>query len=194
MELDERPRIELPELTSPKIPKTFSDIVAATASFGHGLSITPLQMLKAQSALVNGGYLLEPTLLKRPNLDSIAAPRVLDDGTSEQIRFLMRLNAVEGSARRANALAEGYRLGGKTGTAEKVIDGRYSSEKVTTFFAAAFPMDAPRYAMIVMLDEPGPEEPGSGRTAAWNAGDTTGRIIARAGYLLGVLPKAGLIN
>src|SRR5690606_38834186 len=161
---------------------------AATASFGHGLSVTPLQMLAASGALVNGGHLLQPTLL-RQDRDLGTAPRVISPETSAQIRSLLRLNAVEGSARRANELAAGYRIGAKTGTAEKVVNGRYSGENVLNFFATTFPMDAPRYTMIVLVDEPQPEAPGSGRTAAWNAGDTTGRIIARAAPLLGILPR-----
>lgn len=189
MGFDDRPRIELPEMTSSSIPASFSDVVAATASYGHGLSVTPLQMLVAQSAMVNGGYLLQPTLLKKGIPDAGDASRVLSAQTSDQIRYLLRLNALEGSARRANALAEGYRLGAKTGTAEKVVDGRYSGESVTTFFATSFPMDAPKYTMIVMIDEPEPEGPGTGRTAAWNAGDTTGRIVARAGAMLGIVPE-----
>ena len=186
---DDRPQIELPELTDSSIPSSFTDVVAATASFGHGLSVTPLQMLAAQGALVNGGYLLQPTLFKQKAFDLGDVSRVIKTETSDQIRYLLRLNALEGSARRANVLAPGYRLGAKTGTAEKVINGRYSGESVTTFLASAFPMDAPKYTMVVMIDEPEPEGPGTGRTAAWNAGDTSGRIVARAGAILGIIPK-----
>ncbi|RDE08612.1 peptidoglycan D,D-transpeptidase FtsI family protein [Pelagibacterium lacus] len=189
MGFDDIPHIEIPETTTSAIPQSFSDVVAATASFGHGLSVTPLQMLSAQAALVNGGYLVPPTLLRQETQNVVDAPRVLKAETSAQIRYLLRLNALEGSARRADGLAQGYRLGGKTGTAEKVVNGRYSGESVTTFFAASFPMDAPQYTMIVMIDEPQPEGPGTGRTAAWNAGDTTGRIIARAGPMLAIIPE-----
>lgn len=168
----------------------FSDVVAATASFGHGLSVTPLQMLVAQGALVNGGYLLRPTLFRQSELSFEEGSRVVSVETSDSIRFLLRLNALDGSGRRANDLVSGYRLGAKTGTAEKVVNGHYTGESVTTFFASTFPMDAPKYTMIVMIDEPEPEGPGRGRTAAWNAGDTTGRIIARAGPMLGILPRS----
>src|SRR5690606_19905980 len=106
-----------------------------------------------------------------------------------QMRYLLRLNALEGSARRAEALAKGYRLGGKTGTAEKVVRGRYSKELVTTFFSSVFPLDDPRYAMLIVVDAPKPEGPGVGRTAAYNAGDVTGRIMARIAPMLGVLPN-----
>ena len=180
--------IELPERTASVIPASLSEVALATVSFGHGLSVTPIQMLTATAALVNGGYLVRPTLLKRNNDAEIARQQVISETTSIKMRYLLRLNALQGSARRANTLAQGYRLGGKTGTAEKVVAGRYSSEKVTTFFSSVFPLDAPRYAMVVMVDEPQREKPGTGRTAAYNAGDISGRIIQRIAPMLGVLP------
>lgn len=184
------PVIELPEVTPSSIPETFSEVGAATASFGHGLSVTPLHMLRAVSALVNGGMLVEPTLFPRTEAEAMAdAPRVVSEQTSEYIRFLMRLNAVDGSGSHANAIADGYRFGGKTGTAEKVIDGRYSSEKSLAIFASAFPLDDPQYAMIVLVDEPKPENEQSGRTAGWNAGEMSGRIVVRIAPMLGIEPN-----
>jgi cell division protein FtsI (penicillin-binding protein 3) len=189
MGFDQTPSIELPEVTTPVVPWTLSNVAAATISFGHGLSVTPIQMLSATAALVNGGYLVPPTLLTRDGAEpSARKARVIDEKTALQMRYLLRLNGLEGSARRASRLAEGYRLGGKTGTAEKVVGGRYSSDKVTTFFSAAFPLDAPRYAMVIMVDEPKPEKSGTGRTSAYNAGDMTGRIVARIAPMLGILP------
>lgn len=190
MGFDAAPKIELPEVTVPVVPNPLSDVAAATVSFGHGLSVAPIQMLMATASLVNDGYLLHPTLLKQDG-DRAADPssRVLSARTSLQMRYLLRLNALQGSARRANRLADGFRLGGKTGTAEKVVGGRYSNDLVTTFFSSAFPLDAPRFAMVIMVDEPKPETPGTGRTAAYNAGDMTGRIIARIAPMLGILPS-----
>jgi cell division protein FtsI (penicillin-binding protein 3) len=188
MGFDSVPAIQLPEITSSVVPAKLSAVAAATVSFGHGLSITPLQMLTATAALVNGGHLVRPTLIKPEPGAEIDRQRVISEATSTKMRYLLRLNALQGSARRANALAEGYRLGGKTGTAEKVVAGRYSSEKVTTFFSSVFPLDAPRYAMVVMVDEPKPENPGTGRTAAYNAGDISGRVIQRIAPMLGVHP------
>ena len=188
--LDTTLRTELPEVTAPVVPNPLSDVAAATISFGHGLSVTPLQMLTATASLVNGGHLLQPTLLKRDrDLAAASAKRVFSERTSLQMRYLLRLNALEGSARRADGLAKGYRLGGKTGTAEKVVGGRYSNELVTTFFSSAFPLDAPRFAMLIMVDEPKAEKPGVGRTAAYNAGDMTGRLVARIAPMLGILPS-----
>src|SRR5690606_39057092 len=114
--------------------------------------------------------------------------RVISQQTSESMRYLMRLNALEGSGSQMNRAAQGYRAGGKTGTAEKVVDGRYSSSKVTNFFASAFPLDNPRYAIVVMVDEPKAENPQSGTTAGWNAGTLTGRLIQRVAPMLGVAP------
>ncbi|WP_246472714.1 peptidoglycan D,D-transpeptidase FtsI family protein [Pelagibacterium limicola] len=185
------PQIELPERTTSAIPSNLSEVGAATASFGHGLSITPLQMLTATSALVNGGHLIPATLFERSEEEAMAlAQQVISPRTSAQIRYLMRLNALEGSGSRGNRIAQGYRWGGKTGTAEKVINGRYSSAKVTNFFASAFPLDNPRYAMFILIDEPEAENPQSGRTAGWNAGETSGRIVARVAPMLGVRPNS----
>lgn len=191
MKLDERVQFELPEMRVPSIPKELSEVGAATASFGHGLSVSPLHMLTAYAAFVNGGNYIAPTLYKR----SIAQAeplyeRVIKPETSADMRYLMRLNAIStgGSGSQMNKAALGYRVGGKTGTAEKVVDGRYSSNKVTNFFASAFPLDNPRYAMVIMVDEPKAENPQSGTTAGWNAGSLTGRVVQRVAPMLGIAP------
>ncbi|GGA46678.1 peptidoglycan D,D-transpeptidase FtsI family protein [Pelagibacterium lentulum] len=184
------PSIELPEVTTSTIPNNLSEVAAATISFGHGLSVTPMQMLTATAALVNGGYLMDPTLFERSREEAmVGASQVVSQRTSDQIRYLMRLNALEGSGSRGNRIANGYRWGGKTGTAEKVVDGRYSTQNVTAFFASAFPLDAPRYAMFILVDEPKAENAQSGRTAGWNAGEVSGRIVARAAPMLGIQPN-----
>lgn len=190
MGLEGAPQIELPERTSSSVPANFSEVGAATASFGHGLSVTPLQMLTATAALVNGGYLMPATLFERSQDEARAvSTQVVSQQTSDQIRYLMRLNAIEGSGSRGNRIANGYRWGGKTGTAEKVVDGRYSSNKVSSFFASAFPLDNPRYAIYIMVDEPEAENAQSGRTAGWNAGEVSGRVVARIAPMLGVQPS-----
>src|SRR5690606_2117332 len=186
---DERVQFELPEMRVPTVPKELSEVGAATASFGHGLSVSPLHMVTAYAALVNGGNYIAPTLYKRDIAEAEALyERVISPETSDNMRYLMRLNALEGSGSQMNRLAQGYRIGGKTGTAEKVVDGRYSSSKVTNFFASAFPLDNPRYAMVIMVDEPKAENPQSGTTAGWNAGHLTGRIVQRVAPMLGIAP------
>ena len=186
---DQRVPFELPEMRLPVVPKELSEVGAATASFGHGLSVSPLHMVTAYASFVNGGNYVPPTIYRR-DLEEAQQHyrRVLKPETSEQLRYLMRLNALEGSGSQMNKAAQGYRVGGKTGTAEKVIDGRYSSSVVTNFFASAFPLDDPRYAMVIMVDEPKRENPQSGTTAGWNAGAVTGRIVQRVAPMLGIAP------
>ncbi|HTJ57084.1 MAG TPA: penicillin-binding protein 2 [Devosiaceae bacterium] len=182
--------IELPEKTTSYIPKTLSDVTAATASFGHGISITPLHMAAAMAAFVNNGVYEPPTVYKRtPQEVAQLAKRFISPKTSLEIRELMRLNGIEGSGSVMNRLAEGYRVGGKTGTAEKVENGRYSRSKNFNVFASAFPMDAPKYAMVVIIDEPHRESATTGDTAGWNAGEITGRIVAGVAPMLGVAPN-----
>ena len=189
MGFDKRVPFELPEMRLPTVPKELSEVGAATASFGHGLSVSPLHMVTAYAAFVNGGNYIAPTLYKRSVEE--AEPlyqRVISPQASDNIRYLMRLNALEGSGSQMNKAALGYRVGGKTGTAEKVVDGRYSSSKVTNFFASAFPLDNPRYAMIIMVDEPKLEPGSGGTTAGWNAGAATGRLVQRVAPMLGIAP------
>jgi cell division protein FtsI (penicillin-binding protein 3) len=191
MKFDQRVSFELPEMRVPSVPKDFSEVGAATASFGHGLSVSPLHMIAAYAAFANGGNYIAPTLYKRSIAESEALyERVISEQTSAYMRYLMRLNAIStgGSGSQMNRAAQGYRVGGKTGTAEKVVDGRYSSNKVTNFFASAFPLDNPRYAMVIMVDEPKAENPQSGTTAGWNAGSLTGRVVQRVAPMLNIPP------
>jgi cell division protein FtsI (penicillin-binding protein 3) len=182
-------RTDLPEMTPPNVPATFSEVVGATASYGHGFSISPMHMLRATAAFVNGGMLIDPTLYPRTEQQALAqAPRIISEETSDRLRYLLRLNALSGSGSRMNAIATGYRVGGKTGTAEKVVDGRYGSGKNLNVFITAFPMEAPRYAMLIVIDEAERETPQSGNTAGWNAGEVSGRIIAKIAPMLGIVP------
>ena len=185
----ERLRTELPEAAEPLFPRRWSRVNTMTASFGHGLSIQPLQLASAVAAFVNGGRLVDPTFLKREaDGAGIVSRRVISEATSRQMRYLLELNVKEGTATKASVL--GYRIGGKTGSAEKVIDGRYSGDHRLTTFVGAFPMDEPQYVVVVMLDEPQatPETYGFA-TAGWNAVPTAGKIVQRIAPLLGVRPK-----
>jgi cell division protein FtsI (penicillin-binding protein 3) len=187
---DERSDIELPERAMPQVPAEFSEVGAATASYGYGFASTPIHMTTAVAALMNAGQLVPPTLFKRNEAEAQAISRtVVSPATSAEMIYLYRMNALLGSARRMNAEATGYRAGGKTGTAEKVIDGSYSKTKNITVFTAAFPLEAPRYAMLVMLDEAQPESAQSTREAGWNVAIVSGRIIARVAPMLGIAPN-----
>src|SRR5690606_12144772 len=140
-------------------------------------------------AFVNGGNMVQPTLYKRSFEESRKTyERVVSEDTSDKIRYLMRVNALEGSGSRMNKFAAGYRSGGKTGTAEKVVKGRYDSSKTLALCASAFPLDNPRYTMVILVDEPQDENAQSGHTAGWNAGEATGRIVQRVAPMLGISP------
>jgi cell division protein FtsI (penicillin-binding protein 3) len=190
MGFDEPEPLQLPESRKPVVAKTFSDIVAATASFGHGLSVSPVAMLRAMGAFANNGVMVMPTMYKTsPEEAAKTDEQVISPETSREMRYIMRLNATSGSGSRMNMIAQGYRPGGKTGTAEKVVNGRYDSSRVLSLFASVFPMDNPRYAMMVLVDDPHTEPGQGGHTAGWNAGEASGRIIARVAPMLGISPN-----
>jgi cell division protein FtsI (penicillin-binding protein 3) len=184
----DRLRTELPESAEPLVPKHWSELNTVTIAFGQGLNVAPIQALMAVAALVNGGNLMVPTFLKRSEEQALAlSRRVVSAQTSESMRYLMRANATHGSADKANI--PGYYVGGKTGTADKIIHGHYSSDKVFTTFMAIVPADKPKYLFMVLYDDPQslPED-GGYHTAAYNAGRVTGRLIERVEPLVGVAP------
>lgn len=188
----ERLRTELPESTAPLVPRRWGELNTVTISFGHGLSVAPLQAVMGINALVNGGYLIPPTFLRRSEEEARAlAKRVIRPETSDKMRFLMRLNAEIGTARKADV--KGYYVGGKTGTSEKVINGRYAKKKVLNSFTAVLPSDNPKYQVLVMIDEPkGLPETHGFITSGWNAAPTAGKVIARIAPLLGLEPRMDL--
>ncbi len=189
--LFERLLTEIPEAAAPLLPKRWSKLATVTAAFGHGFAVQPLQGAAVTASLLNGGRLIRPTFLKRERetVDGFAK-QVIKPETSEKMRYLFRLNAQRGTARKAAGEALGYRVGGKTGTAEKVINGRYSRNHRLTSFIGGFPMDDPKYVVLVMLDEPQPLKETHGyATSGWNAVPTAGRVIARIAPILGVEPR-----
>jgi cell division protein FtsI (penicillin-binding protein 3) len=187
-----RLRTELPESAEPIVPKNWGELNTMTIAFGQGLNVAPLQAMMAVGALANGGFLITPTFLKRNEEDMKKdAPRVIKPETSEAMRYLMRLNAEIGTAKIADI--QGYFVGGKTGTADKIIHGHYSKDKVFTTFMAILPSDKPKYLYLTLLDEPqGLPENGGYHTAAYNAGSVAGKIIERTGPLLGLPPRPDL--
>jgi cell division protein FtsI (penicillin-binding protein 3) len=187
----DRLRTELPESAMPIVPKRWGELNTITIAFGHGMAVAPLQAVMGVNAMINGGYLIPPTFMKRSEEEAQAlAKRVVKKDTSDKIRYLMRLNAEIGTAKKAEELAKGYYLGGKTGTAEKVINGRYSKKQVLNSFTAVLPMDNPQYQVLVMIDEPKalPETHGF-ITSGWNAVPAGGKVIARVAPLLGLEPR-----
>ena len=188
----DRLRSELPESAEPIVPKHWGELNSVTIAFGHGLSVAPLQAVMGIAATLNGGFLIPPTFLKRSESEAqILAKQVLKPETSREIRYLMRLNAEKGTATKANV--SGYYIGGKTGTAEKVVNGHYSKHKLLTDFMAVLPADKPTYLMMIMLDEPQPTPETHGfATAGWNAAPTAAKVIARIAPLLDIEPRFDL--
>ena len=188
----DRLRTELPESAEPLVPKHWGELNTVTIAFGHGLSVAPLQAVMGISALVNGGKMIPPTFLKRSAAEADGlAKRVVKPETADKMRYLMRLNVEKGTATRANV--PGYYVGGKTGTSEKVVGGRYSKTKVLTSFTAILPADKPRYLLLIMLDEPqGLPETHGFSTSGWNAVPVGARVIERVAPLLDMPPRFDL--
>lgn len=187
--LFDRLQTELPESARPLLPRRWSKLATATAAFGHGFAVQPLQGAAVVAGLINGGAMITPTLLRRSEDEARPMARtIVKPATSETLRYLFRLNALQGSASKADV--PGYRVGGKTGTAEKVVKGRYSTENRLTSFIGAFPMEDPQYLVLVMLDEPKATPDTHGfATAGWNAVPTAGRVIERIAPMLGIQPE-----
>ncbi|HEU5273549.1 MAG TPA: penicillin-binding protein 2 [Xanthobacteraceae bacterium] len=185
----DRLKTELPESREPMVPKHWAEVNTATISFGHGLSVAPLQAVMGVAALMNGGMLIPPTFLKRSEADARAlAKPVIKPQTSAMMRYLMRLNAEKGTATKADV--PGYYVGAKTGTAEKVFGGHYVKTRLMTDVMAVLPADDPRYLVLVMLDEPQAIAETHGfATSGWNAVPVAAKVISRVAPLLGVEPR-----
>ncbi len=193
--MDRRPTIELSGRGRPLWPRggnaagDWSQITTMTVSYGHGIAVTPLHLAAAYAALVNGGMWRPATLYKVDPAHVPAGRRVFKASTSARMRQLLRMIVADGTGRQANAA--GFRVGGKTGSAEKPGGGGYRKTSLIATFAAAFPMDKPRFVVIAMLDEPQATQATSGqRTAAWNAAPIVGRVVPRIGPMLGVVPDS----
>ncbi|MGZ8997656.1 MAG: peptidoglycan D,D-transpeptidase FtsI family protein, partial [Allosphingosinicella sp.] len=185
---DEAVHIELRERSRPLWPRDWGRATVLTSGFGHGIAVTPLHLASAYAALVNGGIWRPATLMRVRPGHAAHGRRVYSPATSNRMRQLLRLIVTDGTGRKAEA--PGFRVGGKTGTAEKVATGGGYSRRVNvSTFAAAFPMDEPRYVVLVMMDAPrGNEETHFLTTAAWTAAPVVSRVIARTGPLLGIIP------
>ena len=167
----------------------WGDVATMTVGYGHGIAVTPLHLASGYATLFNGGIYRPPTLLKVDNSRPVAkGRRVFTADTSYKMRALLRVVVTQGTGKKADA--PGYRVGGKTGTANKPVAGGYSNTRVVTSFAGVFPMDEPRYAMVVMLDEPQPTAETYGfRTAGWNAAPIMSQTVSRIAPLLGIIPN-----
>lgn len=186
--MDRRPFIELPARGRPLWPQgDWSRVTNMTVGFGHGLAVTPLHLASAYAAMVNGGIWRPATLMKLAPADVPRGRRVFKESTSSRMRQMLRMISLYGTGRSADA--PGYRIGGKTGSAEKAGVGGYNKTALVSSFAAAFPMDAPRYVVVVLVDEPkGTMASSFQRTAAFTSAPIVGKLVPRIGPMLGVQP------
>lgn len=182
--------LELPESlrSRPSVPPRWSELSTMTVSYGHGLAATPVHLAAAYASLVNGGLRVQPTLLMDTPVPT-EADRIVSPQTSADVRAMLRAIVVRGTASLGEV--DGYEVGGKTGTADKPNpQGGYYEDRVIATFAAAFPMSAPRYVLIVTLDEPvdttGTEPR---RTAGWTSVPVGAEIIRRIAPLMGMRPN-----
>ena len=188
MGMAERPHIELPAKGHPIWPgENWPRLRNMTVSYGHGIAVTPLHLASAYATMVNGGVWRPATLHKLEVGDVPAGRRVFKESTSSRMRQLLRAITKYGTGKKADAA--GYRVGGKTGSAEKPGAGGYRKTSLVSTFAAAFPMDRPRYVVVAMLDEPrGTVASSFQRTAGWTAAPIVGRLVPRIGPMLGLRP------
>lgn len=186
--------IEIAEKGRPLAPAQWREINTLTAAFGHGISVSPLHIVSAASSIVRGGTLVKPTLIlneaqakggkNATNHDDV---RIVSQQTSHRMRQLMRLVVTDGTAKKADV--PGYNVGGKTGTAEKIVNGRYDRQKKISSFLGFFPMEAPRYAVFIMVDEPkGTKQSYGYATGGWVAAPAAGAVISSMAPLLGIEP------
>lgn len=176
---------EVSETGRPMVPARWGEIQSVTISYGHGIAVNPVQVVAATAAIVNGGTLFQPTLLKVAAGETPKGARVIKPETSATMRTLLRLVVEKGTGGRADV--PGYPVGGKTGTAEKPSAGGYAETTLLTSFVAAFPAQNPQYVTLIILDEPKPTKDTFGyATAGWNAAPTAGKVIARIAPLLNV--------
>lgn len=178
--------VELPETGQPLLPEVWRRVSTMTVSFGHGLSVSPLHLAAGVAAVVNGGIYYPPTVIKRTGPPD-KGRRVVSAATSEKMRRLMRLVVESGTGR--NARAEGYLVGGKTGTADKAVGRGYSHRALLSSFVGVFPMTKPRYVVLAILDEPkGRKDTFGYATGGWVAAPVVRDVVARMGPLLGMQP------
>ncbi|HET9812617.1 MAG TPA: penicillin-binding protein 2 [Sphingomicrobium sp.] len=185
----DRVGIELKERGRTLTPgSNWGPLEVMTVGYGHGIAVTPLHLATGYATLFNGGLYRPATLLKVDRKHPVApGKRVFSASTSYRMRGLLREVVLAGTGRKADA--PGYRVGGKTGTAEKLLNGHYTSSAVVTTFAGVFPMDEPRYVVVAMLDDPKPTKETYGfHTAGWNVAPVVSKTISRIAPMLGVRP------
>jgi cell division protein FtsI (penicillin-binding protein 3) len=181
----EKEPLEIPEVASPQLPRRWADVTTATVSFGHGIAVTPLHYLDVVSGLVDDGTRITPTLLRRSPDNLPPRERLISAKTAQDLRFMLWLTVQDGTGTKAQVA--GYMVGGKTGTADKAVAGGYAHNAVLASFVGVFPLEAPRYLVLVMLDQPTGDALTHGlRYGGWTAAPVVAAIIDRIGPILGV--------
>jgi len=171
----------------PLVPNPWRDINTMTIGFGHGISVTPMQLASAAAGIVNDGIMVPATLVRRASDTPVIGTRVVSERTSAEMRKLFRLVVAEGTGK--NADAKGYLVGGKTGTAEKAAGRHYKKQALLSSFVGVFPINEPRYIVIAILDEPhGTKKTHGFATGGWVAAPAVRQIIERVAPMLGVMP------
>ena len=195
MGMFDRIGVELPEAGRPIVPPVanWGEAANLTIGFGHGIAVSPLHVVRGTAALANGGVVLRPTLLaQEPGSTPRIGTRVMQQQTSDSLRKLMRLVVTDGYGKPADI--PGYFVGGKTGTAEKSGAHGYKKHTNISAFMSVFPMNAPHYAVYFMLDEPhGNKSTGGYSTAGAVSAPAAGRVIAKIGPMLGLLPDMATV-
>ena len=185
--------LEVPELARPIVPKDWRDITTVTVSYGHGISVSPLHVVRAIATVAGDGRLRPLTLVKDGNVGKEAGDPVLSPATISDMRTLMRMVVRAGTGKAADA--PGYAVGGKTGTAEKISGGTYNEHAKVASFVSAFPIDKPKYVVLVMVDEPkGTKETYGYATGGWVAAPVVGRVIQRMAPLIGMKPDSSPLD
>ena len=184
----QKPALGLPEVGGPIVPHPWGELSTMTVAYGHGIAVSPLQLANGVAALVNGGILRPVRIAQRNEGDvEVASQQVVSGRTSKQMRGLMRDVVLHGTGGKADV--PGYKIGGKTGTAEKEVHGRYVQDARISSFVGAFPIDAPRYVVLAMLDEPkGNRSTANYATGGVVAAPIVARIVRHMAPLLGIPP------
>jgi len=189
----DRVKTDMPSLGKPLTPKPWRDINTLTASYGHGIAVSPLHVLQATATIVNGGMAPELSFAKKPRDINTIQKRILSASTAHKMRQLLRLNVTDGSGEKAGV--DGYMVGGKTGTSEKSSAGGYDKNKLLSSFVGVFPAHEPKYAVLAILDEPKGTKASYGyATGGWTAAPVVGDVITDLARITGMPPQYNAPN
>ena len=183
------PNLDLPEVGAPIVPSPWGRIHTLTSSYGHGLAVSPVQVATAVASIVNGGFLVHPSLERREVQNDKTSIRIISSEVSARMDALLRLNVTQGTAKQADV--PGYQTGGKTGTAEQPgAGGGYDEHRLISSFVGAFPMEKPEYVIFVMLDEPKGDKATYGfATAGWVAAPMFAKVVKGMSAILAMAPQ-----